>query len=200
MAKWFLEPGHTAAEFCVRHMMVADVCGYFKNVHGRLEFDEATPERASVEVVIPTQGLWTGEPDRDHHLKSPDFFDVEKHTAITFKSKEVRVISPHEYTVTGDLTIRGITRLADLNVQYLGQWETPWWEEGVDKGPVCRAGFRATTTINRHDFGVSWNVPLPGGGVVVGDQVRIRIDVEAVRGERIAPPALPPELQSALMP
>ncbi len=86
----------------------------------------------------------------------------------------------HDYLLTGDLTIRGVTRQVQLNVRYLGQWETPWWEDGVDKGPKTRAGFMATTEINRHDFGVSWNAPLDKGGIVVGDIVEITIDAEAV--------------------
>jgi len=91
------------------------------------------------------------------------------------------VLTSHEFRLNGALTIRGVTRLVILKTQYLGQWETPFWEDGVDKGPVTRAGFCATTVINRHDFGVSWNAPLDRGGVVVGDEVFITIDIEALR-------------------
>lgn len=181
MARWFFEPGHTAAQFCVRHMMVTCVRGQFKNVRGTLEFDPANPKASSVKVEIDTRGLWTGEPDRDAHLKSADFLDVENHPAITFSGHDVELVGDHDALVTGDLTIRGKTRRTMLRVRYLGEWSTPWWEDGVDKGPKLRAGFLATTTINRHDFGVSWNSPLDRGGVVVGDEVEITLDAEAIR-------------------
>jgi len=180
MAKWTFEPGHTAAEFCVRHMMVTYVRGHFKNVHGTLEFDPENPRPASVELIIDARGIWTGEPDRDNHLKSADFLDVEDYPEITFAGREVEVRGSHDYTLTGDLTIRGISRQVKLDVCYLGQWRTPWWEDGVDKGPKIRAGFVATTQINRHDFGVSWNATLDRGGIVVGDEVDITIDAEAI--------------------
>ena len=180
MARWTFEPGHTAAEFCVRHMMVTYVRGHFKNIHGTLDFGPAHPQASSVEVVIDATTLWTGEPERDAHLRSSDFLDVENHPRMTFRSPNVELIGGHDYVATGDLTIRGITRQVGLNVHYLGQWQTPWWENGVDKGPKMRAGFMATTEINRHDFGVSWNAPLDKGGIVVGDIVEITIDAEAI--------------------
>jgi polyisoprenoid-binding protein YceI len=181
MAKWFFEPGHTAAEFCARHMMVTCVRGHFKNVHGALEFDPENPKAASLRVEIDARGLWTGEPQRDAHLKSADFLDVENHPTITFSGNEVELVGDHDALVTGDLTIRGKTKSMTLKVRYLGQWSTPWWEDGVDKGPKLRAGFLATTTINRHDFGVSWNAPLDRGGLVVGDEIEITLDAEAIR-------------------
>jgi polyisoprenoid-binding protein YceI len=180
MAKWTFEPGHTAAEFCARHMMVTYVRGHFKNVHGTLYFDPAHPEASSVEVVIDGKTLWTGEPERDAHLRSSDFLDVEKHPRITFVGHRVELIGGHDYVVTGDLTIRGVTRQVQMNVRYLGQWQTPWWEDGVDQGPRTRAGFIAKLAINRHDFGVSWNSTLERGGIVVGDIVEITIDAEAI--------------------
>jgi len=183
MAKWFFEPGHTAVEFCVRHMMVTHVRGHFKNVHGTLFFDPANPRSASVEVTIDAAGIWTGEADRDAHLTSADFLDVEKHPKITFKGNQVEITGATEAVLTGDLTIRGVTRTVPLRVQYLGQWQTPWWEDGVDKGPKTRAGFVGTTSINRHDFGVSWNAPLDSGGVVVGNTIEITIDAEAILRE-----------------
>ena len=180
MSRWFLEPGHTAAEFCVRHMMVTHVRGHFKNVHGRLLFDPSLPEASRVEATIDTQGLWSGEPDRDTHLRSPDFLDVEHFPEITFTSSAVRLMGPNEALVDGALTIRGVTKPVTLDVHYLGHWETPWWEDGVDKGPKTRAGLVATARIDRHDFGVSWNSPLARGGVVVGHEVVITIDAEAI--------------------
>jgi hypothetical protein len=105
---------------------------------------------------------------------------VEKFPTITFAARHVELAGANEAVLRGELTIRGITRTVPLRVHYLGQWPTPWWEDGVDKGPKIRAGFAATTTINRHDFGVSWNSTLDRGGVVVGNMVEITIDAEAI--------------------
>ena len=180
MARWFFEPGHTAAEFRVRHMMVSWVRGHFKDIHGTLDFDPEKPQEASAEVTIDARKLWTGEPDRDAHLKSADFLDVENHPTITFRGRGVVVCGADEARLNGDLTIRGVTRPVTLDVRALGQWQTPWWEGGVDKGPKTRAGFVATTMINRQDFGVSWNSTLDRGGFVVGDDVHITLDAEAI--------------------
>ena len=180
MAEWFFEPGHTAAEFCARHMMVTHVRGHFKNVQGTLVFDPQNPCESRVQVRIDAKSLWTGEPDRDAHLRSADFLDVEHHPEITFTGDKVELVGDHDYILLGRLTIRGISRDVSLKVSYLGQWATPWWEGGVDKGPKTRAGFLAQTVINRHDFGVSWNSTLDKGGVVVGNHVEITIDAEAI--------------------
>src|SRR5216110_2834264 len=114
MAKWILEPGHTAAEFCARHMMVTYVRGYFKNIHGTLFFDPANPRAASVEVTIDANGIWTGEPHRDAHLRSPDFLDAENHPQIAFKGNQVELIGENDATLIGELTVRGITRKVAL--------------------------------------------------------------------------------------
>lgn len=180
MAKWIFEPGHTAAEFRARHMMVTNVRGHFKNVHGTLEFEPENPRNSSVEVQINAGELWTGVKERDEHLRSADFLDVDHHPQIVFTGSQVEVTGEHDYAVTGDLTIRGVTRTATLNISYLGQWDTPWWEDGVDKGPRTRAGFLATTQINRQDFGVRWQDTMDRGGIVVSDEINISIDVEAV--------------------
>jgi polyisoprenoid-binding protein YceI len=121
-----------------------------------------------------------GEPARDEHLRSADFLDVENFPEIRFYGKQVVLIGEVDYQVTGNLTIRGVARPVTLEVHYLGQWQTPWWEDGVDKGPRTRAGFVAKTTNNRHDFGVSWNDKMDKGGIVVGDTVEIIIDAEAI--------------------
>ncbi len=180
MAKWFLEPGHTAAEFCARHMMVTHVRGCFKNVRGSLTFDPERPQDATVEVTIDAAQLWSGEPDRDAHLKSADFLDAANHPTITSRSTRVELLGGHDYAVHGHLTLRGVTRPVTLRAAFLGQWQTPWWEGNQDQGPRTRAGFVASTQINRHDFGVSWNAPLDRGGVVVGDMVEITLDAEAI--------------------
>ena len=145
MAKWFFEPGHTAAEFCARHMMVSCVRGHFKDVHGTLEFDPENPKASKVDVTIDATRLWSGEPDRDAHLKSADFLDVANHPTITFRGSDVELLGANEGRLRGELTIRGVTRPTTLDVRYLGQWQTPWWEDGVDKGPKTRAGFVAKT-------------------------------------------------------
>jgi polyisoprenoid-binding protein YceI len=181
MAKWFFEPGHTAAEFCVRHMMVTYVRGHFKNVHGTLEFDERNPGPGAVEVVIDVRGLWTGDKDRDAHLLSKDFFDVEHHPEIRFRGSTSQRSGALRWKVSGELTIRGVTRPAVLDVEFLGTWQTPWWEGNTDKGPKTRAGFVARTAVDRHQFGVSWNSKLDHGGFVVGDEAEIVVDAEAIR-------------------
>ena len=179
--KWTFEPGHTAAEFRARHMMVTWVRGHFKNVTGTMEFDLNDPGRSSINVVIDANQLWTGEPDRDAHLKSADFLDTAHHPQILFQSSSVQQIGANQFKVSGNVTIRGVARPVTLDVTYLGEWQTPFWDGGVDKGPVTRAGFHATTRINRHDFGVSWNSTLDRGGIVVSNDVWIDIDVEALR-------------------
>ena len=180
MAKWRFEPGHTAAEFAVRHMMVCFVRGAFKNVEGTLEFDPEDPGSGSVEIRIDAAGIWSGDEARDGHLRTADFLDVENHPQITFRGDQVEVLGGHDFRVTGDLSMRGVSRKVTLDVTYLGQWATPWWEDGEDKGPKARAGFVATAIINRQDFGVSWNGSLDKGGIVVGDDVHITIDAEAI--------------------
>jgi len=171
MARWIFNEAHTAAEFCVRHMMITFVRGHFKNIAGTLEFDAESPEQAWTEVGIGGDTLWSGEPERDDHLRSEDFLDVHRHPAIQFRSTKVEPVARNEYRVTGDLTIRGVTRPVALDVRYLGQTRSPFND--------TRIGFTATTRLNRHDFGVSWNADLPDSGFVVGDDVLISIDVEA---------------------
>jgi polyisoprenoid-binding protein YceI len=180
MAKWTFEPGHTAAEFSARHMMVTHVRGHFKDVHGSLGFDPRDPSASSVEVTIDARKIWTGEPARDEHLRSADFLDAENFPEITFRGREITVLGEVDYRVTGDLTIRGTTKPVELDVHYLGQWQTPWWEDGEDLGPKTRAGFVAKTSINRQDFGVSWNDTMDRGGIVVSNTVEITIDAEAI--------------------
>jgi len=181
MAKWTFEPGHTAAEFRVRHMMVTHVRGHLKDIHGTMRFDEDNPTTASVEARIEVNKLWTGEPDRDAHLKSADFLDAQNHGEITFQGAKVQQLGRNHFHLVGNLTIRGVSREVSLDVECLGQWETPFWVGDTNYGPVTRAGFVATTVINRHDFGVRWNSVLDRGGLVVADDVFITIDVEAIR-------------------
>jgi polyisoprenoid-binding protein YceI len=180
MASWVFEPGHTAAEFRARHMMVCWVRGHFKDVHGSLEFDPDNPAQLSVEATLQADRLWTGEPQRDDHLRSGDFLDAGKHPTIRFKSTGSKCVGASDYEVAGDLVIRGVRRPVVLAMHYLGKWRTPYWTDAGEAGPVTRVGFVGEARINRHDFGVSWNGQLETGGVVVGDEVFLKVDVEAL--------------------
>jgi len=181
MAKWIFEPGHSAAEFAVRHMMVSHMRGLFKNVHGSLDFDPGSPaDAAAVEATIAAAGIWTGDDERDAHLRGPDFLNVAAHPDIVFRSSEVRCVGEADFRVAGDLSLRGVSRPVVLAAHFLGRWQYPYWEGDRDLGPTQRIGFVATAAINRHDFGVSWNAPLERGGMVVGDEVAITLDVEAI--------------------
>jgi len=179
--RWDFEPGHTAVEFSVRHMMVTNVRGHLAGIEGFIEIDPENPTDVTVEATMKAAGLWSGDTYRDEHLRNADFFDVENHPEITFKGNKVTYAGQNDLTLPGELTIRGITKEVTLDVRDLGRWDTPFWDDGEDKGPITSAGFCATTQINRQDFDVSWNGSLDKGGVVVGDTVDITIDVEALR-------------------
>jgi len=178
--RWVFEPGHTAAEFSVRHMMVSNVRGHFKNVEGFIEIDPDNLTDVTVEATMKAADIWSGDTYRDEHLRAADFLDVEHHPEITFKASQITYEGQNHLELAGELTIRGITKSVALEVTDLGRWDTPFWEDGEDKGPITRAGFSATARINRQDFGVSWNDKLDRGGVVVSDMVDITIDVEAL--------------------
>ena len=179
--KWDFEAGHSEAGFKVRHMMVSWVGGFFKNVSGSDKFDDETGELESFETEFDSKSIWTGDENRDNHLKSPDFFDVENHPKITFKSKNIARIGGNQYKIEGTLTIKGISKEVELDSTYLGKWDTIFWEDDKDKGPIPRVGFTAKTKINRHDFGVKWQGKMyDKGGVVVADNVYITIQVEGL--------------------
>jgi polyisoprenoid-binding protein YceI len=180
MATWIFEPGHTEAEFKARHMMVTWVRGMFKDIHGELEFERDSYRDATFHGEIDAACVWTGEAARDEHLRSADFLDVESHPKITFSGRFTERFGATEFKGEVELTIRGVTRTVPLEISSLGEWRTPWWEAGEDKGEMRRIGFEATTRINRHDFGVSWQDELPGGGVVVSDEIELVLDVEAI--------------------
>jgi polyisoprenoid-binding protein YceI len=180
MATWVFEPGHTAAEFRARHMMVCWVRGHIKDVHGSLEFQPDNPVQLSLEATLEAHRLWTGEPQRDDHLRSSDFLAAGTHPTIKFRSTGSKCVGTNDYEVAGDLTIRGVSRAVVLEMHYLGKWMTPYWTDAGDAGPVTRIGFVGQARINRHDFGVSWNGQLKSGGVVVSDEVFLKVDVEAL--------------------
>ncbi len=172
MAIWKLDSAHTIASFSTRHMMVTTVRGTLGTVTGEVEFDAANPAAASVTATIDTAGLNSGVADRDNHLRSADFLDVEKFPSVTFKSTRIEVTGDDTAKVHGDLTIRGVTRPVVLNAEYIGQVASPFGD--------TRVGFTASTKINREDFGLTWNVALEAGGVLVGKDIKVELDVEAV--------------------
>jgi polyisoprenoid-binding protein YceI len=161
-------------------MMVTWVRGLFKDIHGRLEFDWDSCLQATFEGEIDATGVWTGEPDRDAHLRSADFFDVENHPKITFHGRFAERTGATTFRGEVELTIRGATRSVPLDVGYVGEWKTPFWVGEENRGELRRIGFEAKARINRHDFGVSWQDEIPGGGVVVSNQIELVLDVEAI--------------------
>jgi polyisoprenoid-binding protein YceI len=171
---WTIDSAHSLAEFTVRHMMVSNVKGAFAKMTGTANWDGRNLGTASVNVVIDAASVDTREPKRDAHLRSADFFDVEKFPTLTFKSAAIEAAGPGKARMTGDLTIRGVTKTVTFDVT----GPTP---EIKDQGGNSRIGASATTIINRKDFGLVWNRALDAGGVVVGDEVRISIEVELIR-------------------
>lgn len=170
---WIIDPSHTRAEFAVKHLMISTVRGQFTDINGTVDFNEKDPTKSKVDVQIGVASILTRDEKRDAHLKSPDFFEVEKYPYMTFKSKRVTKIDPRHGKLVGDLTIRDVTQEVALDVDYAGQAKTPW--------DTTSAGFTATATINRKDWNLNWNVALETGGVLVGDEVKINLEVEIVK-------------------
>jgi polyisoprenoid-binding protein YceI len=173
-ATFEIDPAHTSAEFAVRHLMVSKVRGHLGKVTGMINLDETDPTKSSVDATIDATGIDTREPKRDMHLKGPDFLDVSKYPTITFKSKKITRLSDTKFQVTGDLTLHGVTKEVVLDV------------EGSPKpfnDPMgnLRLGGAVATRLNRKDFGIAWNKALDGGGVVVGDDVDVTIDIEVIQ-------------------
>jgi polyisoprenoid-binding protein YceI len=169
-AEYVIDPAHTSAMFAVKHLMVTTVRGRFGKVQGKMNLDENDITRSSVTAVIDAASIDTDEPKRDEHLRSPDFFDVQKYPTLTFKSTKVQR-TKNGLKVTGDLTIRDVTRPVILDV------EGPTKPVKDPYGNV-KIGASAITRVNRQDFGLKWNAPMEAGGVVVGDDVRITLDLE----------------------
>ncbi|WP_298819544.1 YceI family protein [Chloroflexus sp.] len=170
---WIIDASHSTITFSVRHMMISKVRGRFSRFDGTVHFDEQNPTNSSVNVTIDATSIDTRDERRDGHLMSPDFLDVANYPTITFTSKQVEVIDEAHGRIIGDLTIRGVTREVTLEVEYNGQSKSPW-------GTIS-AGFSASATINRKDWGLTWNVALETGGVLVGDEVKIEIEIEIVK-------------------
>jgi polyisoprenoid-binding protein YceI len=172
LAKWDFDHAHSSIDFTVRHMLVSKVRGRFTKWNGKLELDEQDMTRSRVDVNVEVASVETHEPQRDAHLRSADFFEADKHPRITFRSTRVEEKGKDHLSITGDLTIRGTTREVVLDVERGGIVpKDPWGKR--------RAGFTATTTINRKDFGVSFNQVLDHGGLALGEEVAITIEIEA---------------------
>jgi polyisoprenoid-binding protein YceI len=172
---WNIDPTHTGIHFSVRHMVVAKVRGSFKAFSGTVQLDPQSPAGASVSARIEAASIDTGVEQRDGHLKSPDFFDVAKFPALTFQSTKVEPAGGSNLRVTGNLTIRDITRPIVLEVEQLGVAKDPWGQQ--------RAAFEAKTSIDRREFGLTWNQALEAGGVLVGDKIEISLEVQAVQAQ-----------------
>jgi polyisoprenoid-binding protein YceI len=171
--RWQIDSSHSGIQFTVRHLVIAKVRGKFSRWTGVVEAPDGDFSRGSLDVVIDATSIDTGVADRDAHLRSADFFDVERYPELTFKSSGVTQAGADRLRVNGALTIKGVTRDVVLDVEVLGQAKDPWGNE--------RAAFSATTSVNRQEFGLTWNQALETGGVVVGDRIDIAIDIEAVR-------------------
>jgi polyisoprenoid-binding protein YceI len=170
---WQIDPAHSSINFTARHMMIAKVHGRFEKFSGTVNFDENNPTNTTVDVTIDAASLNTKEAQRDGHLHSGDFFDVENFPTLTFKSTRVELIDEDTAKLVGDLTIKDITKEVVLNVEYLGQAQSPWG--------TTNAGFTGTTTINRKDWDLNWNVALETGGFLVGDKIQINVELELVK-------------------
>ena len=170
---WEIDATHSQATFSVKHMMISTVRGHFEVLSGKLHIDEEHPDNSWVEAEVDAASINTRDARRDDHLRSPDFFDVEKYPKITFKSTKVTPIGNNQYRVTGNLTMHGVTKEETFHADYSGQVK--------DLYGLQRAAFSVKGKINRKDFGLNWNVALETGGVLVGEDVNIEIDLAAVQ-------------------
>jgi polyisoprenoid-binding protein YceI len=171
-ATWAIDPGHAEVAFVGRHFGLTRVRGRFSGLDGAVRVDDQI-ERSSIDVTIDMASVESGSTARDEHLRSSDLFDVTAFPTASFRSTSILVTSPAGGHIDGELTIKGVTRPVRLDVEHLGQVTDPWGAE--------RAVFSASTVINREDFGISWNMPLAAGGLLVSKEIRIEIDVELVR-------------------
>ena len=171
---WKIDPAHSHAEFKVKHMMISNVKGSFSGLTGTLIEDTADPTRSQVEATIDISSISTGDEQRDAHLKSADFFHHEQHPVMTFKSTKIQKKGDEEYAVTGDLTAHGVTKPVTFAVEGpSAPGEDPWGN--------TRIGLSATTKINRKDFGLTWNATLETGGILVGEEVQIALEVQFIK-------------------
>jgi len=178
---WTIDPAHSQIEFSARHMMISNVRGRFEKFSGTFEFDEEDPTTMRVEIAIDAASINTKEAQRDDHLRSADFLNTELYPNITFKSTAVEKVDEHNLKVKGDLTIADATRPVTLDVEYAGTVSSPW-------GTV-NTGFSARARISRKDFGLTWNHVLETGGFLVGDEIKIDIELEAIKQQSAEPVA-----------
>lgn len=172
-SRWAIDTAHSSVEFSVRHMMIAKVKGSFDIFSASIEADPTDLTTADIEFNVDVASINTRNSDRDAHLRSADFFDAENYPSLTFKSTKIVKKDDDEYEVTGDLTIRGVTRQESFTVTFEGQGKDPWGNEKV--------GFSAEGKINRSDYGLTWNAALETGGVLIGDQIKISLSIEAAK-------------------
>jgi len=170
--RWNLDPAHTSVEFAVRHMVIATVKGTINLKEGHVETDE-TGKPIRVEARLDAKSIHTGVPDRDNHLRSPDFLDAENHPEIVFKSERITPLGEGRHRVEGEVTIRGVTRPLSFEVETQGPVKDPWGNE--------RLAAHFEGKLNRKDFGLTWNMALEAGGLLVGDEVRFSVDAELVK-------------------
>jgi polyisoprenoid-binding protein YceI len=170
-----IDPAHTRLGFVARHAMVSKVRGSIPGATGRLHLDGQDPTRSSAEVSVPMEHITTDQPQRDEHLRSADFFDVKSHPDLTFRSTRVEVKKDDQFRLIGDLSIRGMTREVALDVEFTGAETDPFGN--------FRVGFEATGEISRKEWGITWNTVLETGGVMIGDKIKLELDVEATRIE-----------------
>ncbi len=170
---WQIDSAHSSVEFSVRHMMISTVRGRFDRFSGTIALDEENPAATTVDITIEAASINTRVGDRDNHLRSPDFFDVEQYPRITFKSKRVEVLDDSHARLIGDLTIRDVTHEVTLNVEYVGKAVSPWG--------ATSAGFTASGKISRKNWNLTWNKTLETGGVLVDDEINIAIELELIQ-------------------
>ena len=176
---WQIDSAHSNIYFTARHMMISKVRGQFETFSGTVNFDPENPANTTVDVEIDVTSVNTKDEQRDGHLKSPDFFDAENHPVATFKSTKVVQEAEDEGKLYGELTVRGVTKEVVLDVEYAGIAKSPWG--------TTSAGFSASTTLNRKDFGLNWNQALETGGVLVGEKIKLEIELELVQQEETVP-------------
>jgi polyisoprenoid-binding protein YceI len=173
LTRWKIDPAHSEIGFAAKHMMISTVRGRFSDISGYIDFNEDDPTSSKIEVEIGVGSVDTRQEPRDNHLRSADFFDAENHPQMKFVSTKVEHGKGDSYKVTGDLTIRGTTKPVTLDATFEGVHPDPWGG--------TRAGFTASGKINRHDFGLNWNATIEAGGVVVGPEIKIQLDIQAVK-------------------
>ncbi len=174
-----LDNAHSQIQFTVRHMMISKVRGWFEKFDGTFDLNEQDPAKTSIEVKIDAASINTREPQRDGHLRSPDFFNAEQYPYLTFMSTRVDVLDSNHAKLYGDLTIRDVTKPVVIDVEFQGAAKSPWGASSY--------GFNGHTVINRKDWNLTWNVALETGGVLVGDEITIDIELELVQVPETAP-------------